>query len=158
MEQQEMLYNKAGKIIAKTYNIPNDYLPYERFVDFEWVGSKYKPARIDNCWLEEQKYKPVFTPSFDVEVIEFLDFGREALVVRKDVLFGILPIVYKIMLKLAFLFRRIKAMFLLRMQAYGLAYTPEGSWHSWKDLGKKPPEYDKNIAKETIKMWKKRGR
>lgn len=128
------------------------------FVTFEWIGSKYRPAKINALWLDDKNYELLFNQAFDVEIIETFDFNRMALVVRKDVLFGILPPIYKTKLKIDFFLMKRKAKFILRMQAYGLAYTREGSYHSWRDLGKKPSEYDKKMAKDVVKMWKERGK
>lgn len=126
----------------------------DNFVTARWKGSKYRPAVINVRWLDNEDYESLFYTNFNVSVIEVIDFSREAIVVRNDVLFGILPFIYKTKLALLYRIRKSKAHFMLWMQSHGWAQTREGCYISWKDIGKKPFDEEKQQAKDTLKMWK----
>ena len=129
---------------------------HEGFSKATWIGSKYRPARVNLLHVNDVSNPHFLNAFFDVAIIDVVDFNREAVVVRKDVLFGILPFVYKTKLKLSYFAAKRKARTLLRLQSWGWAYTQEGCWHSWGDIGRKPSPKDKQLAKDIIKMWKQR--
>jgi hypothetical protein len=105
---------------------------------FEWSGSKYSPAYFSKIFYDQTKGK--FTLPWPVKVIEDnLDFGREVLVVRKDVGLHLWWI-------LVYLKRRIfnnrpykhfKWRVIMTLDIWGLAWQPEGEVTSWRNIGRK---------------------